>query len=446
MTTDAQKTDLSKIAMQFMMNLSALRVFNDRIGAAAIEHDRLAFDTFIDKIKELFPREFPTDSVDSGQSADEANNHDKEEVISASQSEETQSNQAEEIDPTRAMQLVRAAKLLAKAAPMQSTLLLESGLISLMSSLEALVADLIHAFYSQFPDALPADDRTLSLAELRVIGSIEEAEMFLRSKEVDSVLRESLDSQLLYFGKRLKIDLVALAPNKPVLVEVAQRRNLLVHNRGVVNRTYLERVDSTLIEEYAATKDKRLRVSSNYFVAAMNVVEMAGIVLLQQCWRKWRPDDRDSSEGFLVDFTFDALVEERYDAVIEIAKYASAIPFENESRKRRVCINHAIALRDSGRESEVESLLSQYDWSGFQLLFRVALCAVRAQEEHFYQLLPRAIAAGEVTRENLEEWPLFRNFRETAKFTEMLTILPSRLDEEAESELKDDDESAEMVN
>lgn len=314
-----------------------------------------------------------------------------------------------------------------------------------MSSLEALVADLIHAFYSQFPDALPSEDRTLSLAELRIIGSIEEAEMFLRSKEVDSVLRESLDSQLLYFGKRLKIDLTALSPSKPVLVEVAQRRNLLVHNRGIVNRTYLERVDSALVEEYAAKKDKRFYVSNDYFVAAMNVVEIAGIVLLQQCWRKWRTDDPESAEGFLIDFTFDALVEERYDAVIEIAKYASRIPFKSESRKRRVCINQAIALRDSGRESEVESVLAQYDWSGFQLLFQLALCAVRAQEEQFYQLLPRAIAAGEVTREDLEEWPLFRNFRDATKFTEMLTKLPSRLDEE-KPELKDDKEPVEMVN
>jgi len=436
MTTENEKYNFTSIAHQFVMNLRALRVFNDRIGAAAVEHDRLALDSFMDTFKTLMPEgtlpeEKEEEEEESAIDSPAANHEDSNKDIATPDPEDARIVTAQELknDPKKMEKLVRAAMSFAKAAPIQARLLRTSVLISLMSYLEALIADLIHAFYARFPQALPAEDRTLSLAELREIGSVEEAEAFLTAKEVDSVLRESLDSQLQYFSKRFKVDLKALDEHKPVTIEIDQRRNLFVHNRGIVNRTYLERVDPKLVEKYEAGKDKKLPIKSDYLRQAMNTVEVAGIVLLQQCWRKWDKTEVASADDFLIDATFDGLLEERYEVVDQLAQYAATTPFENEASKRTVCINHTIALRDSGRSDEIENVLGQYDWSGYELKFRVALCAVRGQEDEFYRLLPRAIAAGEIKRGNLEEWPLFRNFRNTERFSEVIKTCPTDQDE-----------------
>ncbi len=98
----------------------------------------------------------------------------------------------------------------------------------------------------------------LSLAELREIGSIEEAEQYLAIREADSVLRDGLDKQIEYFSKRLKVDTELLANLIPNLKEITERRNIYVHNNGFVDRGYLTRVPSEVVKKYSAVKGNPL--------------------------------------------------------------------------------------------------------------------------------------------------------------------------------------------
>src|SRR5207249_4190955 len=121
--------------------------------------------------------------------------------------------------------------------------------------------------------------------------------------------------------------------------------------------------------------------------------------------------------------TFESLLGEDYQMVEELAKYAGQVRFESENVKRRVCINRAIALRDSGVKDGIEEVLSMYDWSAAALVFKVATAAVREHQDDLYDLLPRAVAGGELTRQDLEDWPLFRPFRGTERFDAMIAKL-----------------------
>src|SRR5690606_29833033 len=170
----------------------------------------------------------------------------------------------------------------------------------LMSHLEGLIADLVHAYYTKYPGALPADDRSLSLTDLRELGSIEEAERFLVSKEVDSTLRESLETQLDYLSKKFKLDLAALGAYRDRISEISQRRNLYVHNRGVVNRTYLKRVTESLINEFSAEIDTPLQITAEYVDKSLDVVELVGTILAQQTRLKWDRDKVEKADSALV--------------------------------------------------------------------------------------------------------------------------------------------------
>ncbi|MCG3112786.1 MAG: hypothetical protein MCM46_13300 [Candidatus Manganitrophus sp. SB1] len=423
MEAESKKYKSELMAQQFVMNLQALRVFNSRIGSVAAEHDRSAMDSLIKTLKSLIPAELFSEEKEEEKTADLSGNHN--ESITSPSREEMKTVIAKELfeNPENKEKFLRALNSYHKAAPVQEELLSTSVLVSLISYLEALISNLIHAFYERFPKAMPAEDRSLSLAELREIGSVKEAEAFLVAKEVDSVLRQDLDSQFRYFTKRLKIDLTIFDDFWPIVIETDQRRNLIVHNQGIVNRVYLERVDPKLVEKYGAVKNERLPVEREYLSQAITTIEIVGIILLQQCWRKWDKDTVASADDFLIDTTFDGLLEERYELVDQIARYASTVTFENDVSKRIVCINQAITLRDSGRSEEIEKVLESYDWSACGLIFQVALCAVRKQEDELFNLLPRAVAAGELKKEQLEQWPLFHIFRSTERFSEAIKTL-----------------------
>ncbi|WP_420126901.1 hypothetical protein [Longimicrobium sp.] len=412
------------IGHSFLRNLSALRIFIDRIGAVAVEHDRLTLKNFVDTFESLLPEHLRNTPNDVGVDRPKEQEG-KSETTTREQERDDAIAHALASDEGKVAQLIAASRQLVREAPVQSDLLRTSVLISLVSYLEALIADLIHEYYARFPSALPSDDRALSLSELREIGSVEEAERFLVSKEVDAVLRESLDAQLTYFTKRPKIDLTPIEPFRFGLLEIGQRRNLYVHNRGTVNRVYRQNVSADLLERFAAKDGVQLRITEEYLGEALDMVEVCGMVLLQQCWRKWDKKETEAADKFMMNATFDNLLEEQYRVVEQLAIYAAGVPFASDAEKRIVCVNHAIALRDSGRNNEIEAILGRYDWSACSLDFQLALAAVRMDEEGFYRLLPRAAAAGELTREQMLTWPLFLPYRNSERFAgEVDTLFP----------------------
>lgn len=392
----------STIADGFRQNIHGLRVFAERIGEAAATHDRSAMETFAKVIDQLLPDELLLKRDEEGAPIE-------------GEFDDARFDALVE-DPDTMRQVVAASTAFRKAAPVQQSILRDSTIITLMSHVEAVIADLIHAYYTRFPAAMPADERTLSLNDLRDLGNIEEAERFLIAKEVDSLLRESLETQFDYFRKRFKVDLNPLDPFLNRIVEINLRRNLFVHNRGLVNRTYVTRLPEGLRPESTLTLGEKLTTDEEYIAQAIDMAELCGIILITQCWRKWEKTEAEAAEGFLVDSLFETLQDRRNQLVESLAEFAYTLEM-SEAGQRVACINHAIALRDSSRPDEVPIVLARHDWSATSLRFKLAIHAVLNEEDELYRLLPRAVAAEEIKKEELSNWPLFRPFRGSDRFS-----------------------------
>lgn len=112
----------------------------------------------------------------------------------------------------------------------QISMLYQSSLISLIVFFELLVSRVIHTHITRFPDIIGAEDKTLSLDEIRKIGSFEEAEQFLIDQEVEGIMYGSFEKWYKYLIDKIKLSVTYVEKNKDILVEIFQRRNLLVHN------------------------------------------------------------------------------------------------------------------------------------------------------------------------------------------------------------------------
>ena len=311
----------------------------------------------------------------------------------------------------------------AKQSPRQGALLRRGALTTLVSSFDGLIADLIRLFYRRNPGAIPEDNRALSLAKLRELKSVEDAENYLIFKEVDAVLWGSLQSQLEYLTKRLKVDLSPLDNERESLIEIFQRRNVLIHNGGIANRQYSENVSRALIEKYSVQEGEEIDVGEDYLSDALDTAYVAGVALVQQCWRKWDKADEESigrADKLIVNQLYDSLLERRFELTTRLARYAKGTNFRTDVRRRMAVINHAIALKRLGRQEDLEAAL-EGDWSSCASQFRLALHALKDEEDQFYDLLPGAAAAGEVEKGDLEDWPLFEHLRGTERYEEALS-------------------------
>ena len=433
---EAEKNPLREALGTFSKNLGALRVFVGEIARLADEHDKKVIEDFLNSMGPIFGPDFLeqqqrvlSDSIKPA--AEETPKEGLPRLDSPSQSE-AQSNDSAIVqikapnpldDPKKLRALIRAVDAMQKRHPEQGGILRRGAVVSLMTHFEALVADLIHAFYKTHPAALPADERSLTLAELRALGSLDEAQAYLVSQEVDSVLRETLDRQFDYFIKRPKVDLTLLNPYRAEVLETDQRRNLYVHNRGVVNRRYLERVDKELLKKGGAEEGNVLESYDDYVVPAIDRALLAGVALGQLCWRKWRPDEAGEADSQLIDTIYQELLAKRHELVMELTKFAESVKLADDENRKIVVVNHAIALRDTGRNEEVNTLLAATDWTACSLRFRVALDVLRGKQDDAIKALRKAVAADEIHAHDLRDWPLFQPLREQTSFAGLFAEL-----------------------
>ena len=441
---------LNSIAVVFISNMQALRVFHEQIGPMADEHDRKVAREFAENLSGIFPS---VDRVQLTQEGLQLTIRKPEEgsssEVSDQQSEPSKDGEAgedngnneqrkipleelpeelkevlrllEQEDTMRSLQKTMSAT--AKQSPRQGALLRRGALTTLVSSFDGLIADLIRLFYRRNPGAIPEDNRALSLAKLRELKSVEDAENYLIFKEVDAVLWGSLQSQLEYLTKRLKVDLSPLDNERESLIEIFQRRNVLIHNGGIANRQYSENVSRALIEKYSVQEGEEIDVGEDYLSDALDTAYVAGVALVQQCWRKWDKADEESigrADKLIVNQLYDSLLERRFELTTRLARYAKGTNFRTDVRRRMAVINHAIALKRLGRQEDLEAAL-EGDWSSCASQFRLALHALKDEEDQFYDLLPGAAAAGEVEKGDLEDWPLFEHLRGTERYEEALS-------------------------
>lgn len=432
--------DFSEIDSQFELNVQALRVFSQQIGELADQYDRATFEQFMTDLGELL-------EIDLTATPDEEDTRIHNNVLeteTASSSVKTEGGSGENTsqshalvlptsktpmdekikrlvqDPEILSQLNECLRVFLRQSPTQGRLLRRSALVILVTYFELLLSDLIQSYYLRYPQALPSDENVLSLSDLRGIGSIEEAERYLIAREADKVLRGNLEDKLTYFSRRLKIDLEPLADCTGDLTEVVQRRNLLVHNNGMVNQIYLARVPQSYIERTEIEEGQQIHVAGKYLSNAIETICIAGVILIQQSWRKWEKEESEEADGALVAHIYESLLEKRYAITIRLAEYGASLDFTTDRGSRLVTINHAIALKEQGDLEDMERVLSERDWSSSATEFRLALHVLRDEEEATFELLPKAIAIGEVERRDLEEWPLFRSLRPSQRFIDVI--------------------------
>ncbi len=414
----AEKIPLEKISRSFENNIQAIKVLNETIGCIADDHDRKireefeknadkALKSFIDDIK----AKHKDDKVAEGEEQKEQKEISEEEAKKVA---EVLKNALFSSDDFR-----KAHKTLKRSAPKQGPILRRGALVSLLGCFETLIARLIREFYRKYPEAFPSDSKSLTLADLKEIGTIEDAELHLVDTEIDSILRGNISSQINYFIKPIKISIKPIEIFLDKLVEIAQRRNILVHNDGIINKHYLTKTPKDLIPE-KAKEGCLVKVDQVYLSDAIETIYVVGMILIQQCFRKWEKGEIDKADSLLIESAFEALIDEKYDITVLIADYARNTKLATDSNLKIIIINHAIALRETGKIDELNNLIDGYDWSSVSLRFKLALHALKKDDDSFYDALEKTISAKEIECSELNEWPLFIPFQSTEKFQNVI--------------------------
>lgn len=414
-----KSSELARLFTDFTLRVTAMRLFAEQIGPIADERD----EGFREKIVQDLNDILGVDVLAPVGSEKRSDLKIAVTPVTAGPADETHSEFipiAKKVDLDR---LYKFATALRRSQSEHGPILRRSALIMAVTQLDALVADLLRAFYGRFPEALDGEEHKLSFKDLCELGSLDIAREVVLARRIDAVLHSSSRDQLSFFSKRLKVDLSHLEPYLDILDETVQRRHIWVHNGGRVSKLYLSRVAPSLIQKFSAVEGEVLPVDSTYLRRAIDRVNLAGVVLGQQCWRKWAPEESAAANDALNENIFDTISDGRYTAAQYLGEYGRGVCKSPDSVRRNTVLNLAQAYKWAGKPDRALQVVVAEDWTSCSLRFQLAVAVIKDDFETAVRLLPLALKSGDVSTPLIETWPIFREFRKDARVIAAMDVI-----------------------
>jgi hypothetical protein len=256
----------------------------------------------------------------------------------------------------------------------RTSLLLTSVFILLVSYFDFLLSDLIHWYYHKYPEAL-GDKAVLTFGELRQCSSIDEAIDCLASKKVESVSFKSFTDQISFFKNELKVPIHDDITIWPPIQEIILRRNILVHNDGIVNTRYIKGIAP--LHTQSPVQGTRLSVDPEYFSHSFAHLLLGGTIFTQISWRKWFPDQLSLADSKLSALIDKLLSHKDYDTAYRLAMFSKQITTANEDNRHLFDIYYCLVLKRLGKDEAFNSQITKLEKANLNLPCQVAFSAVR---------------------------------------------------------------------
>ena len=183
-----------------------------------------------------------------------------------------------------------------EAREKQKEILYRGSLLLLVTYFENLIAGVLRENFVKYPQRIALNEKSVSYRVLTEVNDIEEIKNILIDQEVNNKMYESLTDWKNYFQKNIKLDLKAWEDEFDVLQEIIARRNLYVHNNGIINNIYVKLVNN--VSKDSIGED--LNIDREYIDSAINTIEYIGMALVIETWLKDYSGNQEEIDNILM--------------------------------------------------------------------------------------------------------------------------------------------------
>lgn len=316
------------------------------------------------------------------------------------------------ISGPQSQQVERAISEIGQAKERVS-LLYQNSLISLISAVECLLSQIIHTYYDAVPAGMSSKDKVFSFDDLKNFDTVEDARVYLIEKKVTDLMRGSFADWICFFRTQTDLSMGYLDPYMDTLVETCERRNLLVHNTGIVNSIYLSKVSSDLRK--GKRKGGKLGLTRKYLDERIDYFELYSILIVAELWKKLRPADTARAE-ILSRMAYGHLVHCRWSIAKGLAYFMMIDKKMSEGSRLVGTLNYWLSVKREGHWEEVKGEAGAEDFSAKGLRYQLGHLALLGKKKEFFALVPVTLTGKEISLHELREYPIFEEMRKDRRF------------------------------
>lgn len=304
-------------------------------------------------------------------------------------------------------------------------LLKKGSFLILISYLEILIKDILKNYYYNHWKCLLDKDIGFKVMDMEYAKNLEELKSLLVEHYVDGIIYDSLLEQVKKIYSLLNIKKEKILVDIDIINEADKRRNLFIHNEGIVNQKYIRETKSnTQIGE-------QLEISTDYFNKAYYEIYLFGLILLAHLISN--SGDKEAMLFIICEDIYDLLENEKYDIVIRFYKSCKDVNFLSGEAETIAKVNYLLALKYSNNKQEYEKELADVKYSHMSDKYKTAFYVLKEDKKMFLKLFPKT----KITIKEWNKWPLFREFRKDEKlFNKIKNKLEKRAIEAENRELK----------
>lgn len=303
----------------------------------------------------------------------------------------------------------------------KSTEILAKSLFTqLFAEFDSYTGELLKVIYLKNDKLLKGISREISLSDLMDFQDLASAKISMLDKEIETFRRDSYAEQFATLEKKFNLPLRKFK-EWPDFVELSQRRNILIHNGGMISNQYISVCER---EGYKFDTPQKIGdsidVTFEYFLNASRILSKTGLMLAYTLWGKIFPKESELIHSALNDTIFHCLQQKRWRFVGDLEDFVLSEPMKKDITEidlRIRIVNASIGLKFSGRDQDASKLLDSVDWSASYRDFRLATAVLHEKYDDAVEIMKSIGKTGEIIQQaDYHTWPLFTKFRERPDF------------------------------
>lgn len=302
----------------------------------------------------------------------------------------------------------------------RTPLLYRNSLITLISTVEWFFSELLHIYYDKFPEINGSSEKQFSIEDLKSFQSIDDARKYLIDKKIEGILRSSFKEWIDFLKTRIKLSMGYLKDSLDLCLETCERRNLLVHNNGIVNSIYLAKVNKNLTKEIKI--GDTIEIDKSYLFERIDLFEHNCLLIAGELWKKISPND-STRANILNDAAYECMLKKRWKISEGLCKFVM-----NDKKTKEIIqvygkLNYWLSLKRQNKWTpEIEKEIQTQDFSAKDMSCQLGWFALCDNKVDFFKLLPKALNSGDMTEKYLKEFPIFEELRNDKRMSKYFKV------------------------
>ena len=227
-------------------------------------------------------------------------------------------------------------------------------------------------------------------------------------------MRSSLDDWIKFLKEQVKLSMGYIDEIKPALIEACQRRNLYVHNGGVINSIYIKNCGFS-IEEYSI--GSQLDSDNDYIEATISAFERSFILIAAELWKKNDPSNEDRF-NILHKILYSHICNGRYEIAESLAYFLCNDKNQKESKLLMAKVNYWQAIKWNGGFEGIKKEIENTDFSAKDEIYLLSKYVLLDQFEEACDLLLILIENNKLSLDKVSEQPIFKELIKQDRYIE----------------------------